>query len=210
LPKCEKCDIINTKFVERCRSNMKRILHLSDLHITSEMPIPEKNPFITDLIYKIKQLFPKINVIVFTGDLIDSKKISDKIKHEPEKEKEKLWNKEASLAFELGIKYLKYIKRELGVSDKNIVTCVGNHDVNRNCTVAKRMDCNNKNAITYENRFDVCKEYYDDFTLSKVEFRMLNSVVESTSPITTPGFSLSGPKTHMSMITESTSEPYAS
>lgn len=142
---------------------MKRILHLSDLHITSDMPLPEANPFITELLHKIKQLFPKINVIVFTGDLIDSKKIMDKIENEPSNRIEELWNKEASLAFELGIKYLKHIKKELNVSDKNIVICVGNHDVNRKCTNIIKLDCNNKNSITYENRFDVVKKYYDEF-----------------------------------------------
>lgn len=150
---------------------MKRILHISDFHITSDMPEPQDNPRITKLIQKIKISFKKIHVLVFTGDLIDSRSISESIEKLPASEKEQGWNREAKIAFELGEKYLTYIKNELGLSDNEIILCVGNHDVNRNCVEKENLTCHKKEAFTFSNRFEAYKSFSDTFLPFKDSYK---------------------------------------
>lgn len=142
---------------------MKRVLHLSDLHITVNMPKPEKNPKIKKLINKICTSFKKIHVLVYTGDLIDSKYIKKRIQHFPQSEKEQRWNEEAKKAFALAKEYLTYIKKELNIADDKIILCIGNHDVNINSDIVEKLDCYKEEGITYKGRFDEYSLFSDDF-----------------------------------------------
>lgn len=158
---------------------MKRILHLSDLHITSDMPEPDNNPIITSLIEKVRTSFKKIHVLVFTGDLIDSFSISKSIKYFPENEREQKWNEEAEKAFDLGRKYLTFFKNELNIGDDKIILCVGNHDVNKNCNEKESISCHKSEVVTYKRRFDAYRTFSDSFLPFKDSFKTYFKSVES-------------------------------
>ncbi len=171
--------IIGNYYIKKEWSNntMKTILHLSDLHITSDMQEPENNTFITTLIKKIKSKHI-IDILIFTGDLIDSKSISKKITLAPSNHKEKLWNEEATMAFDLGKKYLKYIKEQLNIPDTNIIICVGNHDVNRNSTTEEEKLCDKEESLTFTKRFDMYRKFSDDFLPFKDSYKTYFKTVE--------------------------------
>lgn len=158
---------------------MKRILHLSDLHITSAMPEPQENPIITKLIKKIQISFKKVHILIFTGDLIDSFAISERIKRFPENMREQKWNEEAEKAFALGEKYLTFIKNELNISDDKIILCVGNHDVNRNCNEKESISCHKSDVVTYKRRFDAYRTFSDGFLPFKDSFKTHFRSIES-------------------------------
>lgn len=147
------------------RCTMKRILHLSDFHINSEAKSPEDNEIITGLVKYLKSKSVDIDIVVYTGDLIDSKSIAKQISTLPNEEKAVAWNIEAKKCFKIAKKYLTYIKRELSVETKNIVVCCGNHDVNRNVVHSESINCDIVTNFTSKERFQEFDCFCNDMAL---------------------------------------------
>lgn len=145
---------------------MKKILHLSDFHITLDMGQPQNNTVITSLVQKLKTVEKKINVIVYTGDLIDSKSIGKIIENLDESEKAVAWDNYAEKSYKLASDYLSYIRDELGVDYGNVVVCCGNHDVNRNVKNSKKIECDIRDIYTSNEKFLQFNKFCDIMKLS--------------------------------------------
>ena len=144
---------------------MKKILHLSDFHIKLGMPQPQDNEVIVSLINKLHVSETKIDIIVYTGDFIDSKAIGEIIKSVPDEHKAEAWDSEATKAFELAKAYFLYIKEELEVNNDNIIVCCGNHDTNRNISCTDRIDCSMREICTCNKRFQQFDKFCKDLNL---------------------------------------------
>ncbi len=145
---------------------MKKILHLSDFHITIGMEEPKNNVVITSLVKKLKTAEKKIDVIVYTGDLIDSKSIGKLIENKDESEKAEAWESYAEKTYKLACDYLSYIRDELGVDYGNVVVCCGNHDVNRNVKSLKKVECDIRDIYTSDEKFMQFNKFCDNMKLS--------------------------------------------
>ena len=100
---------------------MKTILQLSDFHIKESMPLPQNNPVITSFVELIKQMRIESPILVYNGDIIDSRAIKDKISDSlSDAEKAEAWDMHAQKAFNLAKEYFLFLKRELGISDEKI------------------------------------------------------------------------------------------
>ncbi len=108
---------------------MNSILHLSDFHIDASMPKPSDNKVFCSMIEKVKEEKLENLIIVYTGDVIDSKSIIISKSKDIRQSKEE-WESQASKAFSLAKEYFQYLTAELGVDNKHIILAVGNHDVN--------------------------------------------------------------------------------
>lgn len=101
--------------MERDNEIPSTIIHISDLHLKSDMlsgdiSIIQKDESYLDLwIDKIKEICPEERLLLISGDLTD------------QCEKDEL---------DLAMDNIKYIVHELEIDKKNVIICPGNHDFN--------------------------------------------------------------------------------
>lgn len=107
------------------------VIQLSDFHIKAAMPAPEENPVFYELVRFLKARELKNIVLVYNGDVIDSECLRDFVVSKPESDRAAAWDQVAAVAFEKAKEYFIYLTRELKIANKNIIFCIGNHDVNR-------------------------------------------------------------------------------
>ena len=108
------------------------ILQVSDFHISEDSKDSAKNALraVTD---KIKEMKINIRYLIHTGDIINSKDISQKIEEQygtkltPEEYDERL-DKIAKQRFKIAEELIEDFEKNLDVMQKNIVICCGNHD----------------------------------------------------------------------------------
>lgn len=159
---------------------MKRILHLSDFHITCGMSEPHENTKITTLLSKLKSSNMDFDIIVYTGDLIDSKAIMREIDENSVNDKAAAWDEKAEKAFDLAKKYFTYIKEQLNVNNDNIIICCGNHDVNRNIEDNESIDCKVKEVFSSNKKFAMFDKFCADMQLkecsSKAYFKNIGNL----------------------------------
>ena len=108
------------------------IWQVSDFHISEDSKDSAKNALraVTD---KIKEMKINIRYLIHTGDIINSKDISQKIEEQygtkltPEEYDERL-DKIAKQRFKIAEELIEDFEKNLDVMQKNIVICCGNHD----------------------------------------------------------------------------------
>ncbi len=108
---------------------MKRILHISDLHVNPEMPSVKENKTIVDLVNYLKSKNEDILILIFTGDLIDFRHINEKLELCSTDEADILCRELMSASYEKAYEYLSYICESLNISPDHRLMCCGNHDI---------------------------------------------------------------------------------
>lgn len=110
---------------------MITIIQLSDFHIKASMPEPQDNAAIRTFVNYIKKLDLGTIILVFNGDVIDSKVIEESLtKGMTSEEKAEEWNRQAEKAFGKAETYFTYIMENLEITNDHVIICCGNHDVN--------------------------------------------------------------------------------
>ena len=72
-----------------------------------------------------------MDYLVFTGDLVDARYITQKAQESPDIERPLIHKKLLEDSFLRAREYLNYLSSRLGVPNKDVLLCCGNHDVNR-------------------------------------------------------------------------------
>lgn len=130
---------------------MQTILQLSDFHIKASMERPEKNKVFVSLVETLKSLNLEDIILIYNGDVIDTKAIMDEI--DPKltlNEKASLWDTGAQKAYEKAEEYFEYLTRELLISNDKVIVCCGNHDINPYYEGGLELSCPNpKKRILY-------------------------------------------------------------
>lgn len=72
-----------------------------------------------------------MDYLVFTGDLVDARYITQKARESPDIERPLIHKKLLEDSFLRAREYLNYLSSRLGVPNKDVLLCCGNHDVNR-------------------------------------------------------------------------------
>ena len=72
-----------------------------------------------------------MDYLVFTGDLVDARYITQKARESPDIESPLIHKKLLEDSFLRAREYLNYLSSRLGVPNKDVLLCCGNHDVNR-------------------------------------------------------------------------------
>ena len=72
-----------------------------------------------------------MDYLVFTGDLVDARYITQKARESPDIERPLVHKKLLEDSFLRAREYLNYLSSRLGVPNKDVLLCCGNHDVNR-------------------------------------------------------------------------------
>ena len=113
-------------------SNSFYILQVSDFHISEESEDSAKKALeaVTD---KINEMNINIRYLVHTGDIINSKDISQKIEEKygtglKDEEYDGYLDKIITERFKIAEEIMEEFKKNLDVMHKNIVICCGNHD----------------------------------------------------------------------------------
>lgn len=140
---------------------MKTVIQISDFHIKASMKMPEHNPIFIELVKKLKEFDHLENpILVYNGDLIDSRSIQTYIDKEETagrihsvEEKESLWNEEAAKSFFLAQKYLSYLVNALNISNNRIIICCGNHDINLYASGSEKILCSSQERTYGAGRF---------------------------------------------------------
>ena len=147
---------------------METILQLSDFHIKLSMGLPEKNYVFTSLVKFLKEQKLENTILVYNGDVIDSKSIAEKINKQcSQLEKRKIWENEARKAFDLAKKYFRYLVTELNIPNNRIIICCGNHDVNRHAFGKNDIICNCSTIQYSKERFALFCNFMDTVSLQK-------------------------------------------
>lgn len=109
-------------------ANSFYILQVSDFHISEESKDSAKNALraVTD---KIKEMNINIKYLIHTGDIINSKDISQKIEvHCENEEYDKRLDEIVKQRFKIAEEIMEEFINKLDVMRKNIIICCGNHD----------------------------------------------------------------------------------
>lgn len=147
---------------------MKTILQLSDFHIKATMGEPEDNVVFCTMVDFIKGLNLSNIILVYNGDVIDSKCIGRRIPESSSaEEKAALWEKEASTAFALAEKYFAYLMRELDIANNRMIICCGNHDVNMFAAGNNKVICELHNVEYGDRRFSLISRFIDKMIMKK-------------------------------------------
>ena len=72
-----------------------------------------------------------MDYLVFTGDLVDARYITQKARESPDIERPLIHKKLLEDSFLRAREYLNYLSSRLGVPNEDVLLCCGNHDVNR-------------------------------------------------------------------------------
>lgn len=140
------------------------IIQLSDFHIKAAMPSPAENAVFSNLVKFLKSNKFKNIVLVYGGDVIDSQCLRDLIASTPESERAAEWDKVAANAFKKAKEYFRYLMEELEISNKHVIFCVGNHDINRFAKGIGKRTCAGKKSLYEEHRFTLIDEFIKDIT----------------------------------------------
>lgn len=140
------------------------VIQLSDFHIKATMPPPVKNPVFSDLVKFLKAFKFKNIILVYNGDVIDSKCLGDIVARAPEPERAAAWNKAAAKAFKKAKQYFRYLMEELEISNKNLIFCIGNHDINQAVASIDKRTCAGKKSLYEERRFALINQFIKDIT----------------------------------------------
>ncbi len=140
------------------------VIQLSDFHIKTTMPSPEKNTVFSRLVKFLKAGGFKNIVLLYNGDIIDSKCLRDIIAHIPEAERVAAWDKAAAKAFEKAKQYFRYFMQELEISNKNVIFCIGNHDINQFVERTGKRTCAEGKSLYEERRYALIDQFIKDFT----------------------------------------------
>lgn len=153
---------------------MKTILQLSDFHIKESMLPPHENPVITSFVDLIRQMHIERPILVYNGDIIDSRAVADKIPDSLS---------DAKKAFNLAKDYFDFLKQELEIPDDRIIICCGNHDINRFAVGSDSFPCYDpkKTNISYSpQRFSLVKGFIDSLVLKSetycTHFRQIDGI----------------------------------
>lgn len=136
------------------------------------MNAPKDEVVFTSLLDYLDKKHLEIDVLVFSGDAIDSGYISkhDNIVNSAnEADKAKEWDKLAHESFELAEKYLDFLVKGLNLRPGALIICSGNHDVNNFLPQNEESDCNchrDKNKPNFQ-RFSQFNEFEKNFYPSK-------------------------------------------
>ena len=72
-----------------------------------------------------------MDYLVFTGDLVAARYITQKARESPDIERPLIHKKLLEDSFLRAREYLNYLSSRLGVPNEDVLLCCGNHDVNR-------------------------------------------------------------------------------
>lgn len=113
-------------------ANSFYILHVSDFHISEESQESAEEA-LNAVISKLKESKISISYLIHTGDIINSKDISNKIELEhgkelKDEEYDKFLDEIVSNRLKISEKIMKNFITDLDVLKKNTVICCGNHD----------------------------------------------------------------------------------
>lgn len=124
---------------------MQRILQVSDFHIKAGMAEPKSNPVFSSMVETLKGLHLNESnelILVYNGDVIDSKEIKSHIDPSLSDEKKAAkWDEEADLSYDKAAKYFNYLIGELCIRKDHIIICCGNHDINEYYVPDKDIPC---------------------------------------------------------------------
>ena len=107
---------------------MKRILHLSDFHINLEMNKDLIEKKIEKLILLLKEKNYDIDILLFSGDIIDQKYINKCLSKENYENKSVLRKDYMRQEFEYAESIFNMLVDELNIKKQKVVICCGNHD----------------------------------------------------------------------------------
>lgn len=95
---------------------MQTVLQISDFHITIASGSAQDNKVFTNLIHKIKQPYLTNIILVYNGDVIDARDISNRIDSAlSDEEKAQLWDIEASKAYAVAKDYFSFESYLIGL-----------------------------------------------------------------------------------------------
>lgn len=149
---------------------MQTVLQLSDFHIKESMPQPENNVVFTGLIATLQELNLEKTILIYNGDVIDTKAIKSGIDETISlEEKAKIWDARAEKAYELAKKYFDYLTSALAIPNDRIIICCGNHDMNPYYEGIEQLSCPNpkKKVLYHQKRFEQFAQFCDSIQLRK-------------------------------------------
>ena len=147
---------------------MLTVLQLSDFHIKESMPQPENNVVFTGMIATLQKLNLEKTILLYNGDVIDTKTITDKIDETLTlEEKAHIWDIKAQKAFTLAEKYFDYLTSELAIPNDRIIICCGNHDINPYYEGMEQISCPNpkKKVFYHKKRFEQFTQFCNSVQL---------------------------------------------
>lgn len=156
------------------------VIQLSDFHIKSTMPSPAKNSAFSDLVKFLRTFNFENIVLVYNGDVIDSKCLRDIVARVPESERAAAWDKAAAKAFKKAKQYFRYLMKELEISNKNLIFCIGNHDINQFVASTGKRTCAGWKSSFEEHRYALIDQFINDISYisnpHKNYFRQINDL----------------------------------
>lgn len=163
---------------------MRTIIQLSDFHIKVSMGEPEYNKVFTGLVSALKGMELHNSILLYNGDVIDSKVIGETIDPSlPDAEKACLWDSGAEEAYALAKKYFDYFTTNLDIANDHIIICCGNHDVNSYyATGTESLVCpGSKGEVSYDpKRFKQFAKFCDSIqsrrNTSGTYFRVIDNI----------------------------------
>nr|WP_288452664.1 metallophosphoesterase [uncultured Anaerostipes sp.] len=166
-------------------ANSFYILQVSDFHISEESKISAENA-LEAVTNKISEMNIDIRYLIHTGDVINSKDISQKIEKQygtelENEEYDKRLDEIVESRFKIAEKIFKELKKKLDITRKNVVICCGNHD-------KVRYKIRKKDAFKPFQKFldEVCNhtELTDRYRLENINILVLNTNVSDDKKVT--------------------------
>lgn len=146
---------------------METIIQLSDFHIKLSSGPPKENSTFSSLVNFLKNQNFKNVILVYNGDVIDSKSIADAIPENlPQWEKSEIWKAEAAKAFDLAKEYFSYLTKELSIPNDKIIICCGNHDVNKYVSGEDELICSYRKVEYSKDRFSLFCDFMEKVSLT--------------------------------------------